>query len=52
LVDEESDRVGQRLLIDRVLATLGGGMDIAVHGRQAEGCNRCIVIIIYITIAI
>ena len=45
LVDVERRGISDNPLIDRVLTTLGGGMDISVHGRQAEGGDGCVVII-------
>ena len=49
LIDVESDGIGQRLLIDGILTTFRGGMDITVHGRQVEGCDGCVVIISNLT---
>ena len=45
LVDAKRDGIGVDALIDRIRTTLGSGMDIAVHGCQAEGCDGCVVIV-------
>ena len=45
LVDTKRDGIGVDFLIDRIRTTLGSGMDIAVHGRQAEGGDGCVVVI-------